>query len=268
MRAADSVIPWPGMRSLYSWIPPGEDSGSTKPYQIGVSFTGHRGAVHQTASRVGESDITPGSVFVTASEPIRWLSVREASESLEMYPDPDTVARIAGRRVEVDPLFGGEDPVVVGVASILKRAHLKPGSVGNLQASTLVHILIRHLLERHAGLRLENASGTRLDPRTLARVDSFMKGSLAESISLEDLAAVARMSPFHFNRAFRRSTGLPPHQYLTMLRMERAKGFLLEGRMTVDEIAKSVGLRNLNHFRRQFRKFTGFNISEVRPPEF
>jgi AraC family transcriptional regulator len=268
MRAADGVISWPGMRSEYSWIPPGEDSGSTKPHQIGVSFSGHRNAVHQTASRVGESDIAPGSVFLTASEPIRWLSVREVSESLEMYPDPDMLANIAGRRVEVEPVFGGEDPVVVGVASMLKRAHLQPGSVENLQASALAHLLIRHLLERYAGLRLERSSGTRLDPRTLARIDLFMKSVLAQAISLEDLAAVARMSPFHFNRAFRRSTGLPPHQYLTMLRMERAKGLLLENRKTVEEIAKSVGFRNLSHFRRQFRRFAGFKVSDLRPPLF
>ncbi len=64
---------------------------------------------------------------------------------------------------------------------------------------------------------------------------------LSESISLEELAASVNLSPFHFSRAFKRSTGLPPHRYQLMLRIEKAKELLSTTQMSIAEVALAVG---------------------------
>src|SRR6266487_2098620 len=85
---------------------------------IGVSFTGHRRAVRQYLhGPIVEADILPGASFVTSSSDLRWLKVREPSESLEVYPRPGLVRAVAaeldGSRAPALPDVGGvEDPVV------------------------------------------------------------------------------------------------------------------------------------------------------------
>lgn len=63
------VRQWPGMRSEYSWIPPGAGPTRTEPGQVGVSFSHHRAVVYEFASRTVEADIAGGSVFVTGPDP-------------------------------------------------------------------------------------------------------------------------------------------------------------------------------------------------------
>jgi AraC family transcriptional regulator len=76
-------------------------------------------------------------------------------------------------------------------------------------------------------------------------------------------AAQARLSAYHFARAFKRSTGMAPHEFVTMRRMERAKTLLLSTRHSVPEIVHTLGYSNVN-FRRLFRRYTGFLPSDLR----
>ncbi len=69
----------------------------------------------------------------------------------------------------------------------------------------------------------------------------LMRARLLEDISLDDLAAEARLSPFHFARMFKQSLGLPPRAYFTRLRMERACELLERTNLTVTEIALELG---------------------------
>ncbi|HJS75640.1 MAG TPA: hypothetical protein VJ921_15205, partial [Vicinamibacteria bacterium] len=133
---------WPGMRSEYAYIPAGEDAGTTGRRQIGVSFSGHAKAVYESGARTREEDIASGSVLVTADEPIRWLRVREPSESIEIYFEP---------ALDLPPAFAVDDPVVLAVASILKRAHRAEAYLSDVRASGLAHLLRRHALERYGG---------------------------------------------------------------------------------------------------------------------
>jgi len=64
---------------------------------------------------------------------------------------------------------------------------------------------------------------------------------LSEDITLDELAAEARLSPFHFARMFKQSVGVPPRVCLTRLRVERASELLEQTDLTVTEIAQEVG---------------------------
>jgi AraC family transcriptional regulator len=265
----ESELEWPGMRSEYAWVPPHAGSMLTKPNQIGISFSQHQGLVHARAGQEREIDVPAGCTFVTGGEPIIWTKVREVTEALEIYPDLSLLqltAERAGRSAfEIQPASAAHDSVVFSIASTLRRAHVVGAYVSDVAASTLAHRLAAHLLSIYCHVpmpRLERAG--RLSIARIERVASYVDAHLGDRIVLDQLAALVDLSPFHFARAFKRTTGLAPHQFVTLRRLERAKTSLLSTAQTVQSIAYAVGFTNLSHFRRMFRAHTGRLPVEMR----
>ena len=96
-----------------------------------------------------------------------------------------------------------------------------------------------------------------MDEKKLHRVLACIEQRLPQSIRVEELAKEAQMSPFHFARTFKKAVGHPPHAYITHLRMERAKAFLAEGKLSLREIARAVGFQTQAHFSGVFHKRVG-----------
>lgn len=96
-----------------------------------------------------------------------------------------------------------------------------------------------------------------LAPWQVRRVMVHIEANLGESIRNKDLAALARVSTFHFNVAFRNSVGRPPHEYLIQRRIERAQGLMLSTDTPLSEIAIECGFADQAHFTRQFRSVCG-----------
>jgi AraC-like DNA-binding protein len=92
--------------------------------------------------------------------------------------------------------------------------------------------------------------------RPVRRAMEYLRESLSESISLDDLAAVAGLDKFHLCRAFRAQIGMPPHTYLTHLRIQRAKDLLEQG-VRASELAPRVGLYDQSQLTRHFRRIVG-----------
>ncbi|MEJ8545048.1 helix-turn-helix domain-containing protein [Brevibacillus borstelensis] len=84
-----------------------------------------------------------------------------------------------------------------------------------------------------------------------------MHAHLEQDLSLEDLAAVANASISHLVRQWKQQTGLPPHQYLLRLRVERAKMLIHCGSMSLKEIAHRLGFADQAHFTKKFKRMTG-----------
>ncbi|MFL5494583.1 MAG: helix-turn-helix domain-containing protein [Gemmatimonadales bacterium] len=247
-------------------MPPHEPDGFTSTSRsgsIGVSFTGHRGAIRQyVRGPIVEADIPPGASFVTSSSDLRWLEVREPSESLEVYPRPGLVRAVAAEldgsaSAGLPDVAGVEDPVVWSVAATFRAALLGGRPMTELEADTRLRLLLRHVLITYGGLAGNRPVRGRLDARRLSRVTEFIEARLEGRLLLAELAQVAALSPFHFLRAFRRTTGLTPHAYVTARRMERALRLLSSTERPIPEIAARLGYANPVNFRRAFRKAFG-----------
>lgn len=96
------------------------------------------------------------------------------------------------------------------------------------------------------------------------RVLDFMEEHLAENITLEEMAGLVQLSPYHFLRSFKQSFGEPPHRYWTRRRIERAKALLANPRAPITEIAFDVGYGGTSAFSASFRRLTGLTPTEYR----
>jgi AraC family transcriptional regulator len=96
-----------------------------------------------------------------------------------------------------------------------------------------------------------------LAPWQVRKVTSYVDAHLERTIRNEDLAALARLNPSHFGRAFRCSFGEPPHEYVIRRRVERAQGLMLSTSAPLSAIALDCGLADQAHLSRLFRRVVG-----------
>jgi AraC family transcriptional regulator len=96
-----------------------------------------------------------------------------------------------------------------------------------------------------------------LAPWQVRRVLLYIDSNLENRIRNKDLAAVARLSEFYFNVAFRNSVGHSPHDYIIRRRVERAQGLMLSTDKALAQIAMECGLADQSHFTRLFRRVVG-----------
>jgi AraC family transcriptional regulator len=89
------------------------------------------------------------------------------------------------------------------------------------------------------------------------RVRGFIEGHLDEAIRVEDMSEMVRLSPTHFSRAFKRSTGEAPHTYLVRRRLDRARHLMLTSDTALSEVALACGFFDQAHLTKLFRRFTG-----------
>ncbi len=100
--------------------------------------------------------------------------------------------------------------------------------------------------------------------RSLARARDFMRYAYRRPISLPEVAAEANLSPYHFLRVHKRAYGETPHEFLTRLRIERAKTLLATGNHNVTEACFEVGFSSLGSFSTLFARHVGLSPSEYR----
>ncbi|KEA63386.1 Transcriptional regulator, AraC family [Marinobacterium lacunae] len=134
-----------------------------------------------------------------------------------------------------------------------------------LQLTSAVNLLLAHLIKGYTQLdwtapRIRGG----LAPYQLKRVIEYIESSLDRPIPLSELAAIADLSEYHFARMFRQSLGIPPHQYLTNRRLERARDLLITTKLPLTDIALRCGFSSSSHFSNCFRKNMGYPPSDVR----
>lgn len=98
------------------------------------------------------------------------------------------------------------------------------------------------------------------------RVVSLIHRRYYEPLTLQDLAAEACYSTFHFTRVFHKEAGLPPRQFLTAVRLYHAKRLLAGTGMSIVDVVTSVGYSSVGTFTTRFTNATGVSPSAFRDP--
>ncbi len=98
---------------------------------------------------------------------------------------------------------------------------------------------------------------SRLSPLQLRNAISYLEASMPLRVELATLASHAGLSPYHFSRAFKASTGLAPYQWQLRSRIQHAQSLLLTTSASLESVAEATGFADAVHFGRTFRKLIG-----------
>jgi AraC family transcriptional regulator len=140
------------------------------------------------------------------------------------------------------------------------------GAGGTLAAESLATVLAVHVIRQVLTPRQSARRRAGTLPRAKLRaVVEYVEEHLDRSPTLEQLAAVARLSPNYFVSQFKTATGLPPHQYVILRRVERAKQLLQAGDdLSLAEVAAHAGFSDQSQFSHHFKRIVGVTPGQFR----
>jgi AraC family transcriptional regulator len=197
-----------------------------------------------------------------------WQEPLSAARLLYFYLDPAVLENHPGADIARKPLAPRlffEDATLWATALKLQRAIENMAVEGRLYSEALSVVLAHELARLARGSReVETVARGGLAGWQQKTVSAYIEEHLSESISLATLARLARLSLYHFCRAFKQSFGMPPHRYHTGRRIERAKSLLAQSTLSVTEIGLMVGFSETSSFTVAFRKTIGLTPSSYR----
>ena len=221
------------------------------------------------------TSVKQGTLFVTAGGApydMRWRSLgAEPFEAVIVivgmplfHAALDEVYGANAANARLRDVSGFEDPRLTALLQQL-RAEAGAPAASALFVRGVAQAVAVHLARNYSELSGATTAGNSALPAfKLRRVTDWMAANLAEEFNLARLADQVGMSEFHFNRLFKRATGVPPSQYQIRLRMDAARRLLRETGRSVIDIGNDVGYSNPSHFARLFRKETGVSPSDYR----
>jgi AraC-like DNA-binding protein len=156
------------------------------------------------------------------------------------------------------PTLGYPDPVMHGLAQTLVAAMEQPGDGTGLFVDCVALAFHAHVLCTYGNVAVGPVS-TRggLAPWQFRRACDFIEANLNGDPSIAEVAGECGLSSSYFAKAFKQATGVPPHAWLSMRRIERAKQLLIGTNVELAEIAFACGFADQSHFSRTFRKSEG-----------
>ena len=230
------------------------------------------GKIHKERVYSGEVSIVPAGQrwewrFEGATESdmlplcLEDVFLREVAQSVDVDPDG----------VEIVPLFGARDPQIERIGLSLKEEAEAEGLLGDrLYAESLATALAVTLIRNHSSLgriaarKAADERPGRLPRRALEGAIDYIGDNLEKNLRLTDIASAAHMSPYHFSRLFKESTGLTPHHYVIERRVRRASELLHGTALSIAEIALLCGFANQSHLNRHFKRAFGVNPKALR----
>jgi transcriptional regulator GlxA family with amidase domain len=142
------------------------------------------------------------------------------------------------------------------LAELLAAECTNPTPLSRLYGDSLAMALLVSVLRPVEAVEpVARASG--LAPWQLRRVTAHIEEHVCEAIQLRELAAMTGLSQSHFGRAFKASTGMPPHRWQLQARVRRAQRLLVEADMPLAQVALETGFAEQSHFTRVFRRIAG-----------
>jgi AraC family transcriptional regulator len=211
-------------------------------------------------------------LLVPAGSPLR-ARTSGCKAHVDIHVDPGFVARIAAEVFDLDPSrltlppHGGVDLPQLRAAIRAVGAELTAGEPGGrLAAESLANVLVIQLI-RHslAPRRPEPRLYGSLSRARLRAVVEYIEEHLASGLTLENMAAAAHLSVFHFARQFKESVGMPPHQYVIDRRVQRAELLLrADEDLSLAQVAARAGFTDQSQFSHHFKRIVGVTPGRFR----
>ena len=156
------------------------------------------------------------------------------------------------------------EPIVFDprIAQLMRELHqLLRTPHARIECEALLLSVLIQLLKRHAGDPLEGKSHKPLH-WAVKQVRQYIEAHYADNLSLQQLASLVNLNPFHLTDVFRQGVGLPPHAYLNQVRVDRARQLILAGE-PLAQVAYETGFVDQSHLTRRFKQIVGCTPGQV-----
>jgi AraC family transcriptional regulator len=161
-------------------------------------------------------------------------------------------------RIELVEQRRSTDPTVRHIALALRAGIQSADALDRMYGEALSTALAVHLLREYGAAVLgpkRRYSG--LPREKLVRAVEYIQDQLDTDITVSGIAQAVYMSPYHFTRLFKESTGQSPYQYVVEARVRKAKELLTTGKFNIGEAAYHVGFVDQSHLTRHFKRVFG-----------
>ncbi|WND03842.1 AraC family transcriptional regulator [Temperatibacter marinus] len=209
----------------------------------------------------------PGKICLMPEQSESKWAINSEIDFLHLYIPDEQLKTAASmtfskdvRFIELLDVVYQEDPILLAwVQKYVRSTRTDP-----VESEEIVNNIIVHLLQHYTSkdLSLKQVKGG-LSLYHMRRVNSAIKDQLDHKITIEWLAALIGLSPFHFARMFKLSFGMTPSRYITALRVQKVKS-LLQSERSLSDISYAAGFAQQSHMSIQFKKITGFTPAVYR----
>jgi AraC family transcriptional regulator len=277
--ADSALLQWPGLYVRRYRFPRVVDRFLVPATPEPLISCGLVGSAEFRERELGETWVTRqigrGDIFVTRSKTpyeVRFRSpVGEELEIIQVHVAVDrwlqsleAVYPGKGDEVAVIDFFGRDEALAYLCCACAEM--LSSGTLGkSKRVADLAQLIASFLAEKYTDPASEKPDfHGGLPIRQLRRVEDYVHEHLAEDVSVETLAGLVDLSPFHFSRVFKHATGMSPLQFVTRERITYAQQLIRETARSVIDIGLEVGYTNPSYFAKVFRRVTGVTPSYFR----
>lgn len=179
---------------------------------------------------------------------------KDISKSTSQAVSPENIAYMAGF----------DDDFVRQVGYRINAELEEESSVGRFLVDSLARAMASHLVSKYSNNAPIVVQDVTVESVKLRRVIDYINENIEADITLSELSDIACLSRHHFARAFKNAVGMPPHRFISGLRLQRAQELLAHTRSSLADIAFSCRFSSQSTFTRAFRKHAGVSPGEYR----
>ncbi|MBA8881483.1 helix-turn-helix domain-containing protein [Phyllobacterium myrsinacearum] len=232
------------------------------PVDMEAAFSSDR--LQKFQAPIGMLVVNPSNIERT----LRWNGLKQ---NAAIAFRPATYSDLAAAELEgghwelQPPKFGHIDLWALRLAQVMATEVTRP-TQNSLYLDSLLTVFGVHLLRHYSSAKQQMLSPTarRLSVQVSRRVAEYMQQNVSDSIPVNELAKISRMSPSHFIRAFKLTFGMPPHQYLVQIRLQRAERLLLETTLPISDIALQTGFVSQSHLTDTMKRYKQITPAKIR----
>jgi AraC family transcriptional regulator len=245
--------------------------------EVVIALAGTEGPVIRTGAGLQEktqpdagtiwlvpTGVGPEEIIITAPMPST-LHLFLPIQQFDVLADQYNLGKSLVRSVQY--VGGLNDDLIRQVGASVLTELSEPTATSRMVAEMSSLMLATRLIQNYVDRNLIDriAGGAyRLDHSRMRRVLDYIDQSLEEEFTVEDLARLANLSPFHFARMFTNTMGMPPQRYVSRRRLDAAMKMIATGKLPFSEIAFRSGFSSQASFTRAFRRVTNMTPGEFR----
>lgn len=218
---------------------------------------------HQFNAPAGAVVINPADIDRT----LRWLGMKK---NVAVAFGRNAYAALAATELDGNkwdlrpPQFGHVDLRALRIGTAMAR-ELSSAVINPVYLDALMTVLAVHIIRTYSAHKMTKpVMQTRLAGHHGKRIREYIHQNLAENLTILSMARIVQSSPSHFIRAFTLTFGMPPHQYLTKVRLEEAEALLTQTNLPIFEIAHRSGFSSQSHLTNTMKRLKNLTPGQIR----